>query len=151
MMQAKTLTISLLLSVGAALLTPALAADAVYQRTADSGAIELSNLDNGEQGQEVLVESAVASPAQAGSALAPANLAASGAATDTAGFAARPERRAALAAVQERLDASAPAEQKYRELMVQQASFNGGANGNLASARKYLKIDRESYLTGLGN
>lgn len=145
----KALTISALLWTGAALLTPAIAADAVYQRTGDTGAIELSNLDNGEQGQEVLVES-TAEAAKTSAALEPANLATRGAATDASGFAARPERSAVVASVQERLDASAPAEQQYREVMLQQASFNGGANGNLSSARKYLKIDRDSYLSGLG-
>ena len=149
MMQA--LTLSLLLSAGAALLTPAIAADAVYQRTADNGAVELSNLDSGEQGQEVLLESAAASPAQAVTAREPANLAASGAATDAGGFAARPERSAALAVVQERAGVALPAPQQYRELMLQQASFNGGANGNLSSTRKYLEINRDTYLTGLGN
>ena len=143
----KALTISALLWTGAALLTPAMAANAVYQRTGDTGAIELSNLDNGEQGQEILVES-TAEAAKTSTTLEPANLAAQG---DASGFAARPERSAVLASVQERVGANLPKEQKYRELMLHQASFNGGANGNLSSARKYLKIDRDSYVSGLGN
>jgi hypothetical protein len=142
----------LVCAVVASAMAPAKAADTVYQRTPAGGAIELSNLDSDDATQEVLVAPpAPGNAAKAAAALEPANLAAQDAAADASGFAARPERAAALAAVKERVGVALPAPQQYRELMLQQASFNGGANGNQYSARKYLKLSRDSYLSGLGN
>jgi hypothetical protein len=42
-------------------------------------------------------------------------------------------------------------QRQYQDMMLQQATFNGGPNGNQYAARKYLKVDRATYLNGLNN
>ena len=143
-----------------ALLSPAMAANAIVETTTDTDSVVLSNLDT-QDSQETPVAD-IAGPAaqpttgvmarlrnatEAGQGLAVGGNA-------TAGSAPRPTRAelAATAQPDGAHDAeSRPAQQQYQDLMLKQASFNGGPNGNLASARKYLRVDRESFVNAVKN
>lgn len=153
--------------LAAACLLPVCGFAAVFQKLDASDSIELSNIDAEDASQEMLLsDPAAAAPSARAAALpAPANLSsadAAGAEASGAGatFAERPRNTELLAAMRSEAAPAAaaqpaqpaqPAQQQYRSLMLQQASFNGGANGNLSSTRKYLKVDRQSYIDALNN
>ncbi len=142
--------------LGAAVCAPAWSASAIYQNTGDSDRIALSNLEGDDATQMPLVNEPAAkggeSVARNASEGGSVTIAGSAEATE---FQPRPKRGELVVATvtvdAKNMPVPMPTQQQYQDLMRQQASFNGGPNGNQYAARKYLKIDRASYLTGLNN
>ena len=145
--------VAMLLGFGVS--TPALSASATYQKAGDSGSIELSNLDGDDAYQTPLLNEAAVNPGDI-AARAPgegAGVVIAGRA-DATEFQPRP-KRGELSVTKVTTDGknpvAIPMQQQVQDLMLQQAAFNGGPNGNQFSARKYLKVDRASFLSGLNN
>jgi hypothetical protein len=141
--------------LGAAACAPAWSASAIYQNTSASESIELSNLDSDDGMQTPLVSEVVARAGErvARSAGEGASVTISSSA-DATEFQPRPKRgelTVATVTADANKPVAIPKQQQYQDLMLQQATFNGGPNGNQFSARKYLKVDRATYLNALNN
>jgi hypothetical protein len=140
---------------GAVACAPAWSASAIYQNTGDSDSIELSNLDGDDATQTPLVSEAAPSARDsvARSASEGGSVTISGSA-DATEFQPRPKRgelTVATVTTDGKNPVAIPKQRQYQDLMLQQATFNGGPNGNQFAARKYLKVDRATYLNGLNN
>ena len=136
-----------------ALLSPAMAAHPIVQASTESGSVELSNLDTEDATHELLVVDTASPVAErkSGTAAASRNPSESlaGQGLDEIPVHSPRPKHGELQVLAKSGEAEnaepLPVQQQYQDLMLQQASFNGGHNGNFASARKYLKVDRESY------
>jgi hypothetical protein len=156
-MQYKTLrqSVTLLSLLGAVACAPAWSASAIYQNTGDSESIELSNLESDEAAQTPLVNEVVTRGAErvARDVGEAGSVTISGSA-DATEFQPRPKRgelTVATVTADSKNPVAIPRQQQYQDLMRQQASFNGGPNGNQYAARKYLKVDRATYQNALNN
>jgi hypothetical protein len=129
-------------------LASAHAAGTVYQRTDNAGAIELSNIDSADNEQVPIVldnaSSVVALPAANGLATRPTALtsAESAPAVDSATGTDVTAAEASKAL---------PEQEQYRQLMLQQAASGNAAVPRIATARRYLKVDRATYLGSAAN
>ena len=154
-MQRKSLHLAIALSLlGAAACAPAWSATAIFQNTGESDSIALSNLEGDDAAQTLLVSEAAFKPGDGAARVASEGSITITGSADAAEFQPRP-KRGELSVATMTADAKSPVaiakQQQYQDLMRQQASFNGGANGNQYAARKYLKVDRATYLNALNN
>ena len=147
--------VAMAMLLGAAACAPAWSASAIYQKTAESDSIELSNLDGDEATQTALVSEAVASVrdsvARSGSQGGSVTISGSADATELQPRPRRGELTVATQTMDGKNPVDIPKQRQYQDLMLQQASFNGGPNGNQFAARKYLKVDRATYQNALSN
>ena len=146
--------VSVALLLGSAACTSAWSASAIYQNTGESDSIELSNLD-GDDATQAVVTSEVAAPAVESVARG-ANEAGTAAVASIANATQAQQRPKQVA--QTAADAPTPQDstpiskqQHYLDRLTQQVSANGGPGSNPNSTRKYLKVDRATYLSGLNN
>ena len=147
--------VSVAMLLGSAACTSAWSASTIYQKTGESDSIELSNLDGDDAAQAPLIKEAVANAGESGARTSSeggtVTIAGSAEATE---FQPRPKRgelSVATVTADAKNPVAIPKQQQYQDLMLKQAAYNGGANGNQYAARKYLKVDRTTYLSGLNN
>lgn len=128
--------VAAVLALGAACCAPAWSAAAITQNTTDTNSISLSNLEGDETNEPPLVTEAAAKGADAGEPVAretgkvPRSGSANTAATS---------------------EVASSKQQRAQDQMFKQATLNGTPVGNAINARKYLKVDRATYLNGLNN
>ena len=117
------------------------ATQAIYQKTAASGSVELSNLTQDEQAEPVVVGEPAASPATPELANRPADAAAEGSAKSTATGPAAPAPIAWYGSVP-------PSDIKDAELASTLSKIGATqlASGNPAAGRRYLMVDRNTYM-----
>jgi hypothetical protein len=136
------------LQLGFGVCAPAWSASAIYQKTADSESIELSNLDGDDATQNQLSS---AGETKVGDHFE-GNPGEGIASVDAIGPQGRPKQGTlSLSNESSTNTESIPDQQKYHNLIVQQAATKDSANSNPYASRKYLKIDRASYLSGVSN
>jgi hypothetical protein len=117
------------------------AAQVIYQTTAASGSVELSNLTQSEQAEPIVVGEPAASPATPEPASRPADAVAQGSAKSTATGPAAPAPIAWYGSV--------PASDIKDTELANTLSKIGStqlASGNPAAARRYLMVDRNTYM-----
>lgn len=115
-------------------------ANATAQAAAESQSIELGNVDEPEGTSEPMAPTAAAEPAS--------NAAPSKAGTQSAETQAEKSTPSADSGVAESRNSSETPMEKYRDFKLQQAATPNG--GNPATGRRYLKVDRATFMESSG-
>jgi hypothetical protein len=134
--------------IGFAACAPTWSASIIRQNAGESGSIELSNLD-GDDATQTQLSSAGDTKVGDNFEGVPGKGAAS---VDAIEPQLRPKQGTLSLSNESSTDTEVILEQqRYHNMMVQQAATKDGANNNPYASRKYLKVDRASYLSGVSN